>query len=285
MDHNGAVAPTVATTVAPTVGPAVDEPGRRWSVDRDRVDLTRLLAGLRHLSGSPEPARVFAELAAVCVPALCDECLIQITERDRRPYRIRRAWPASPVPVSLTDEQCTAAVAGRGTVPDGTPPGGAVVRTGDRSVVARFASPPGGGPGYRGLLIARWTGNHAPDDTVAGLVGVVTDHAVALVHRERTACAVDPGDLAPHVGSGLTAAQRVAAASGVLAALYHLSPPQVRQLLHRASEHTHRPVLDVADTVLRTGGLPATRPPRPGLHPGEPTDGRDPVRRPDHADG
>ena len=33
MDHNGAV--------APTVGAAVQERGRRWSVDRDGVDLTR----------------------------------------------------------------------------------------------------------------------------------------------------------------------------------------------------------------------------------------------------
>lgn len=265
MDHNGAL--------APTVGSAVEDRGRR-SVDRGGVDLTRLLAGLRHLTASPEPARVFTELAAVCVPALCDECLIQITEQDRGPYRIRRTWPAPSVPASsMTDEEITAALTGGGAVLDGKPAGGAVVQTGDRTVVARFANPPGGGPDYRGVLITRWTGHHAPDDTVAGLVGVLTDHAVALVHRERTTAAVDPRDLAPHVASALTAAQRVAAASGVLAALYHLSPPQVRQLLHRASEHTHRPVLDVADTVLRTGALPQTRPPGPGLHPDEPTDG------------
>jgi hypothetical protein len=265
MDHNG------------------DMAGRRWPADRDRLDLTRLLAGLRHLTPSPEPARVFAELATVCVPALCDQCLIQITEQDRCPYRIRRTWPATPVPASMTDEEFTAAVAGRGTVLDGNLAGGAiveVVEAGNRAVVARFANPPGGGPAYRGVLIARWADADAPDDTMAGLVGVVTDHAVALVHRERTTSAVDR-DVAAHVESALNGAQRVAAASGILAALYHLSPPQVRQLLHRASEHTHRPILDVANTVLRTGALPEIRPPRPGRHLGEPTPGEDTVRHPD----
>jgi hypothetical protein len=119
---------------------------------------------------------------------------------------------------------------------------------------------------------------------VAGLVWVVTDHAVTLVHRERNTSETSPQDLAPHIASTLNAAQRVAAASGILTALYHLSPPQVRQLLHRASEHTHHPVLDVADTLLRTGALPPTRPPRPGRHLGEPTDGRDTVRHPDDPD-
>ena len=272
MDHVGDIAPTRA--------PVVDEPGRRSTIDRDRVDLPRLLGGLRHLTPSPEPARVFTELATVCVPALCDECLIQITEQDRRPYRIRRTWPATSVSAAMTDEEFTAPLPGRGTVLNGKPAGGAVVETGDRSVVARFANPPGGGPAYRGVLIARWADADAPDDTMAGLVGVVTDHAVALVHRERTTSAVDR-DVAAHVESALNGAQRVAAASGILAALYHLSPPQVRQLLHRASEHTHRPILDVANTVLRTGALPETRPPRPGRHLGEPTPGEDTVRHPD----
>lgn len=261
MDHVGGIAHTVR--------PTVNECRRRSTIDRDRLDLPRLLAGLRHLTPSPEPARVFTELATVCVPALCDECLIQITEQDRRPYRIRRTWPATSVPAAMTDEEFTAPLPGRGTALNGKPAGGTVVETGDRTVVARFANPPGGGPDYRGLLIARWTGADTPNDTMAGLVGVVTDHAVALVHRERTTSAVEPGDLALHVASALTAAQRVAAASGILTALYHLSPPQVRQLLHRASEHTHRSVQEVADTVLRTGALPET--PRPGLHPGEPT--------------
>ena len=135
MDHHGGW--------AATVGPAVDEPGRWGPADPDRVDLTRLLGGLRHLSASPEPARVFAELATVCVPALCDQCLIQITEQDRCPYRIWQGGPAISIPAWMTDAEVIAALAGRGGVLDGHPAGGAVVEAGDRTVVARFASPPG----------------------------------------------------------------------------------------------------------------------------------------------
>jgi hypothetical protein len=61
-------------------------------------------------------------------------------------------------------------------------------------------------------------------------------------------------------------------------ALHHLPPTQARQLLRRASEHTHRPVSQTADTVLRTGALPENRHhaaavthPGPGTNPTPPT--------------
>jgi hypothetical protein len=227
-----------------------------------RVDLRQVLAGLRHLDASPEPVRVFTELAAVCVPALCDECLIQIAEHGRRPYRIRRTCPdTTGTAPSLTDEAFSTVNPGPGTPLDGGRTGGAIVETIDRDVLARFTNPPGGGPHYHGVLVCRWTGGHAPDASDAALVGVLTEHAVALVHRERTTGAVHPRDVAPHIASALTAAQRVAAASGILTALHQLTPAQARQLLHRASEHTHRPVLDIADMVLHTGALPGNHRP------------------------
>jgi len=39
-------------------------------------------------------------------------------------------------------------------------------------------------------------------------------------------------------------------------ALHRLSAAHARQLLTRAADRTHRPLVDVAATVLRTGGLP-----------------------------
>ena len=54
----------------------------------------------------------------------------------------------------------------------------------------------------------------------------------------------------------LDGTQRVAAATGILMALYHLSPAQARRLLARAGDRTHRSLREVADTVLRTGALP-----------------------------
>ena len=102
-----------------------------------QVDLQRVLTGLRHLVGSAEPGRVFAELAAVCVPALCDEMIVDIEE------------------------------------------------AGDR----RFGS----------------------------------------------------------------------AALGRQVALHHLTTTQARQLLARASDRTHRSLLEVADSILTTGALPENR--------------------------
>ena len=175
----------------PEAGPA---PVRRGDGDpsQGRVDLRRVLTGLRHLSAAAEPVRVFTELAAVCVPALCDECLIQIVEHGRRPYRIRRTWPdMTGTRPSLTDEAFIVVTQGRGTPLDGCRTGGAVVETTERDVLARFTNPLGGGPDYHGVLVCRWAGGHAADASDAALVGVLTEHAVALVHRERTTGTVD----------------------------------------------------------------------------------------------
>lgn len=201
--------------------------------------------------------------------------MIQIAERGQRPYRIRRTNPTHAAP-SLTDEAFTAVIQSRGIPLDRGQGAGVVVENTARDVLARFSNPPGGGPEYQGVVACRWTQGHVPDPSDAGLVGVLTEHAVALVHRERTTAAFDGRDVAPHVVSALNAAQRVAAAAGILTALYHLTPGQSRQLLERVSDHTHRPVLTVADTVLRTGVLPSGR--------RHPTDSSGPTVNPDDDD-
>ena len=43
-----------------------------------------MLIGLRHLPGGTEPARVFAALAAMCTPALCDEVVIDMAELEAK---------------------------------------------------------------------------------------------------------------------------------------------------------------------------------------------------------
>ena len=80
-------------TAAPVTGVIVGEDPADVGAGR-RVDLGRVLTGLRHLSAAAEPARVFTDLAAVCVPALCDECVIEIVEQGGHRYRIRRPGPA-----------------------------------------------------------------------------------------------------------------------------------------------------------------------------------------------
>ena len=131
-----------------------------------------------------------------------------------------------------------------------------MVTVSGESVMARFGNPPGGGPDYTGVLMCTWRHGHVPVEADAALVGVLVDHATALVHRERTTTRVADPDVAGQVRLALDGTQRVAAATGILMALYHLSPVQARRLLARAGDHTHRSLREVADTVLRTGALP-----------------------------
>jgi hypothetical protein len=245
-DADGAAA-TMGPVAAPATG--VMEPG-------GRIDLGRVLTGLRHLSAAAEPARVFTDLAAVCVPALCDECVIEIVEQGGHRYRIRRPGPGPAHAVAATDGMTNPGAtdgAGRGAPWSGS---GAVVTVSGESVMARFGNPPGGGPDYAGVLMCTWRHGHVPVEADAALVGVLVDHATALVHRERTTTLVTDPDMARTVLLALDGTQRVAAATGILMTLYHLSPVQARRLLARAGDHTHRSLREVADTVLRTGALP-----------------------------
>src|SRR6478752_5158043 len=91
----GRPAGTEATeTMESVAGPVTGVLGDPDDVDAGRrVDLGRVLTGLRHLSAAADPARVFTDLAAVCVPALCDECVIEIVEQGGHRYRIRRPGP------------------------------------------------------------------------------------------------------------------------------------------------------------------------------------------------
>jgi hypothetical protein len=101
LENSGTVAPGQPTRLASpalsgaprdgtTIGhPADGTPGQ----PRSRVDLLRVLTGLRHLRASAEPGRVFSELALVCVPALCDNVVITIEEAGGHRYRIRQPAP------------------------------------------------------------------------------------------------------------------------------------------------------------------------------------------------
>jgi len=194
----------------------------------ERVDLGRVLTGLRHLPAAAEPARVFTELAGVCVPALCDECVIEIVEQGGHRYRIRRPDPGQSAHRAATNgaaAEATGAVLGAAAWSGN----GAAVTVSGGSVLARFGNPPGGGPGYTGEMVCIWRRGHLPSEADAALVGVLVDHATALVHRERTTARVADAGTAGQVRLALDGTQRVAAATGILMALYHLSPAQARR--------------------------------------------------------
>lgn len=125
--------------------------------------------------------------------------------------------------------------------------------------------------------------------TGPGLVSIASGNEGSLLECAAAALPgeqADPfGVMTDDAGPTLPVGHRIAAASGILMALYHLSPTQARQLLTRASEHNSRSLGDVADTVLRTGHCrhPALPPPRgPGDRPirWNPTAAQRPVRDP-----
>lgn len=120
-------------------------------------------------------------------------------------------------------------------------------------------SVPGGGPQYTATLICCWHTGYLPTDADVALVGVLAEHAIGVVHRERTLGRSTDQAIARQVGVALDGAQRIAAATGVLMAMHHLTMAQARQLLDRASDRTHRSLQQVADTVLNSGSL--TEPP------------------------
>ncbi len=209
-----------------------------------RIDLGRVATGVRHLLGSTEPARVFSQLASICVPGVADSCVIELSERGGHRYRIRQ--PADDHPAG-------------GAVPragDGTRPVHAVTTIGPRTAAVQFASPDEGCQSYTGVLCCRWRDGYQPDDADAALLALLVDHATALVERERLTARI--ADLQDAAGQNITLPthQRIAAAVGILMSLHHLSAAQAADLLTRASQHTSQTVTRVADTVLRTGAMP-----------------------------
>ena len=243
----GAVAGHGPTEPPPGIGATSD--GSVLSLMRSepvgRIDLRRVTTGVRHLVGSAEPARVFSQLASICVPGVADTCVIELSERGGHRYRIRQ--PAGDLP--FTAPAPTTAVGG-------TRIEHAVTTVEPHSVTVGFASTDDGCQSYTGVLTCRWVCEYQPSDADSALVALLVEHAVALVERERLAARVV--DLQDAAGQDITlpAHQRIAAAVGILMSLHHLSAAQAADLLTRASHHTNQSIRGVADTVLRTGAMP-----------------------------
>ena len=120
-----------------------------WS----RVDLLRV-TGVRIWPGRPNRGGVFSELAAVSVPALRDEMVIQITEAGTHRYRIRRPGHGHSEPLGEAAFPSLTAVP-----PDPAPGRPGEVTVAGRTVAVMVGSLPGGGPEYR---TAGWSAPGAP---------------------------------------------------------------------------------------------------------------------------
>jgi hypothetical protein len=189
---------------------------------------------------------VFSHLAAVCVPAVCDEVVIDLVENGRG-YRIRRPaaeWsairkapqvPADPCePVTMTSDSVTIAVPAAAALPEESAFGGVVACT--------------------------WTDGYEPTTTDAALVQLMVEHAVALVHLEqssRAAHRLNGGP--PKLHGALSRHRRIASAVGIVMALHHVDQAQAMALLIRISDRSHIQLQDLADTVVSTKSLPVSR--------------------------
>lgn len=209
-----------------------------------RIDVGRVVAHIRHLLGSAEPARVFSQLASIAVPGVADACVIEISERAGHRYRIRQpatlfSGAAQPEP-PLTGQR----------------PQHAVTTLAPDAVTVQFASADDGCQSYTGVLTCRWQDDYQPCDADAALLALLVDHATALIDRERLTARI--ADLQDAAGQDITLPthQRIAAAVGILMALHHLSAAQAADLLGRAGHHTNKSISGVADIVLRTGAMP-----------------------------
>lgn len=217
----------------------------------DRIDLRRVATGVRHVLGSTESARVFSQVASICVPGVADACVIELCERGGHRYRIRQ--PADDLPAAAP-----AATPPRGAAPRPVP---AIATVEPRAVTVQFASTEQGCQSYTGVLCCRWLDGYQPSDADAALLALLVDHATALVERERlTARVADLQDAAAQEMT-LPTHRRIAAAVGILMSLHRLSSAQAADLLTRASHHTTQTIGSVADTVLRTGAMRTIRRP------------------------
>jgi hypothetical protein len=150
--------------------PVTSRPGRIFD-DDDRAgrpalsggaDLVRLHEGLYRLPSSPDPQVVFASLASLLVPAVCDEAAADVY-LDARLER----WQQDPVAVGgNTDEvSVTVHVGSLPPEPDGW--------TGEDDYVA--------------ALTCRWHRSEGPTESSLALIKIVARYAAVLVHQAQQA--------------------------------------------------------------------------------------------------
>ena len=218
------------------------------SAPRGRIDLPMVVSALRHIDASTEPGFVLSHLAAVAVPAVCDELTIDVTEDGGHRYRIRRPDSAFLPPrvdgaVPMDSEVGESRTAGPRLTQD--------------SISVPFSAPVGApAPAFAGTVTCRWTDGYRPSPADTAFVGIMVEHAVALVLRDQSNGGRGMQEQ-ENLSAALLANQRTAHAVGVVMAMHHLAAPQAMDLLVRVSDHTNRRLRDVVEDVVHGQALPA----------------------------
>jgi hypothetical protein len=211
-----------------------------------RIDVATVVARLRHIDASAEPALVFSQLAEIWVPGVCDEVVIDLVENEQV-YRIRRPAGSSDLPRPVRIPAAPVPGAGDGPV------------LGRDMVLSAIESPQSVsvGPPFSGTVLCRWRDGYPPVAADASLIGLMIDHAVGLIHRERlTAGPLDRNGHAERLRNEVVSDQRISSAVGVVMALHHVDKSAAMELLVRISGRTGRGLADLAESVVASGTLP-----------------------------
>jgi hypothetical protein len=245
---------------------------------RVRVDGAAAVDRMRHLVADPDPRLMMLDrLTGVLLPAVCDAVKVDLFTAGR----------VGGVRFARSTADGHAEGLGDRTEPIGDAPhgwdgsdGAAGPFLGPDRVTARFATHPATPPLGWGFVVCRWDDGYAPTAADATLVQSVVDAAVLLLDRERLAEQLRvTSDRAENLQVAVESNRRIGAAVGILMARRALTATQAFRELARVSSITNTKLRVVADTVVRTGDLPAPRRSPPPAHHGArtpltPTPGR-----------
>jgi hypothetical protein len=205
-------------------------------------DPTAVLTAVAQLVASPEPAVVLANLAAVCAPAIADECWGTIVQEGvTRPIGTASSArvlsePPAPRKMPLAGE--------------------------DQLTLGFRQSAWEHYPEFSGTMTWRWYDRDRPTGSDRVIVQLLLDRAIELVRAQRLEVAVAAErDKAANLQIALASNREIGQAIGILMSAYKLTSQQGFDLLRTVSQHTHRKLRDVATDVCDTGTLemPAPR--------------------------
>jgi hypothetical protein len=205
-------------------------------------DPAAVLTAVQQLVASPEPAVVLASLAAVCAPAIADECWGRIVQEG-----VTR--PVGPVPAGALSERPTP---GAWTVP---------LAGGDQLTLRFHQDAWEHYPEFTGTMTWRWHDRDRPTRSDRVIAQLLLDRAIELVRVQRLEVAVAvEREKAANLQVALETNREIGQAIGILMSAYKVTSKQGFDLLRTVSQHTHRKLRDVSADVCETGTLPLPAP-------------------------
>jgi ANTAR domain len=192
----------------------------------------------RDLVDSAEPAVVFASLAAACVPAVCDGCVIDVLEDGGDGYRI--VYPRGDAEDAGNGHPSREAASAREIL----------IRFDNHDTTDECR--------YRGTATFLWR-SRIRGVSETPILELLIDRAMRTVAWQRSEDrALTAAAKADHLRIALHSSRQIGAAIGIVMSAHKLTDEGAFQLLRAASQHTHRKLRDIADDVIRTGWLDPT---------------------------